>query len=511
MSINFLSKSKAFSLYIWLILFVLIISTASIVIFNYVAADIKTASNFFKSINKGLLFDSYAIAAVELFKTNNERRSIILDTDYTYEITPIDSSNLLVNILKGSELYAKYIVQYSIELGSLNKIVGSDTTFKADNKYNNTLIASNTASIQDNANKIFNSLVILPNANITKESGEVIDQKEFIKYTNNLITDIDIPNLNQELNSCISNYYRNYYQGLYNKYYDGVNLKSGVSLYEDSNIVFTNEGDLIVKKQAKLKIYKIFLRKVTFDTYIDLTITDTNERYYLAISERLFIEGNNPFVFDYLTEKAMQTNDIILAENYQDRVHVCLYYNNGVAKVINLNDRYISVKTPNKQFIVISLDDLELESTTYINNNFIIVTKEDKNVSIKLPFRYIDYDVVNHAINNNSNSLVKVVSNNILIDANNSNNIDITGIFIAFYSSNSSINIINAPNDVRINVFGSFQTYGGVKINGRDISNTDASEFYYSDPRVDKLNDIVNLKLYRTQILAKEILKLPTR
>jgi len=510
MSINFLSKSKAFSLYIWLILFVLIISTASIVIFNYVAADIKTASNFFKSINKGLLFDSYAIAAVELFKTNNQRRSNILDTGYTYEITPIDSSNLLVNILKGSELYAKYIVQYSIELGSLNKIVGSNTTFKADNKYNNTLIASNTASIQDNANKIFNSLVILPNANITKESGGVIDQKDLIKYTNNLITDIDIPNLNQELNSCISNYYRNYYQGLYNKYYDENGLKIQLSLYNNDSIVFTNEGDLIVKKQAKLKIYKI-LREATFDTYIDLTITDTNERYYLAVSERLFIEGNNPFVFDYLTGKDMQTNDIILASNYQNRVNAYLYYNNEVAKVIYLNDIYISVKTPNKQFIIISLDDLELESTIDINNNFIIVTKEDKNVSIKLPFRYIDYDAHNHAIYNNSNSLVKVISNNILIDANNSNNIDITGIFIAFYSSNSSINIINAPNDVRINVFGSFQTYGGVKINGRDISNTDASEFYYSDPRVDKLNDIVNLKLYRTQILAKEILKLPTR
>ncbi|MGC8734285.1 MAG: hypothetical protein ACP5RD_04510 [bacterium] len=47
MNKNFLDKNNSFSLYIWLILFSLIISTASIVIFNYVAADIKTASSFF--------------------------------------------------------------------------------------------------------------------------------------------------------------------------------------------------------------------------------------------------------------------------------------------------------------------------------------------------------------------------------------------------------------------------------------------------------------------------------
>jgi hypothetical protein len=145
---------------------------------------------------------------------------------------------LLVNIFKGSDLYAKYVMQYSIDLGSLNKIIGSNTTFKTDNNYNNTLIASGTSSIQDSANKIFNNLIILPNANITKTSGVAINQTEFSKYTNNLITDIDIPDLNQTLNSRISNYYKNYYKSLYYKYYDNSgNLKPGVALYEDSNIV----------------------------------------------------------------------------------------------------------------------------------------------------------------------------------------------------------------------------------------------------------------------------------
>jgi hypothetical protein len=176
-----------------------------------------------------------------------------------------------------------------------------------------------------------------------------------------------------------------------------------------------------------------------------------------------------------------------------------------------LCDKYISIKTPNKQFIIIALDNLELKGTIIINNNFIIVTALNKNITIRLPFKYIDYDEVNHTINNGSNSLVKVIANNISIDANNSSNIDITGSFISFYNPDSSINIINAPNNVKINVFGSFQTYGGLKVNGVDISSTSAKEFYYSDPRVDKLQVIPSLKLYRTQILAKEILKLPTR
>ncbi len=38
---------------------------------------------------------------------------------------------------------------------------------------------------------------------------------------------------------------------------------------------------------------------------------------------------------------------------------------------------------------------------------------------------------------------------------------------------------------------------------------TNATEYYYSDPRIEKINNIANLKIYRTQILAKEIIKLP--
>lgn len=119
-------KKNGFSLYIWLILFTLIISTASIVIFNYVSADIKTSNKFFKNIKKSLDLDSYAIAAVELYKQNNQRNDNIFNTGYRYEIIPIDSSKILVNILKSNDLYAKYIMLYSVDLGSINKII---TTF----------------------------------------------------------------------------------------------------------------------------------------------------------------------------------------------------------------------------------------------------------------------------------------------------------------------------------------------------------------------------------------------
>jgi Glu-tRNA(Gln) amidotransferase subunit E-like FAD-binding protein len=213
------------------------------VIFNYVAADIKNATKFSKNINQAINFDSYAITAVELYKVNNLRSSDILNTGYRYSIEPIDSSTLLVNILKNSELYANYIVQYGIDLGSINKIVGNPVEFKADNKYNNTLIAAETSRIDVNANKIFNTLILAPNTQITGTDGSSIDSNtDFLKYANNLITDIDIPNLNQALNQYISSYYRNYYQALYNKYFDQLgNLKNGVALYEDNNIVFTNE------------------------------------------------------------------------------------------------------------------------------------------------------------------------------------------------------------------------------------------------------------------------------
>ncbi len=560
------SNKKAFSLYVWLILFTLIISTASILIFNYVAADIKTATKFSKNINQAINFDSYAITAVELYKVNNLRSSDILNTGYRYSIEPIDSSTLLVNILKNSELYAKYIVQYSIDLGSINKIVGNPVEFKADNKYNNTLIAAENSRIDINANKIFNNLILAPNTQITGTNGTLIT--DFSKYTNNLITDIDINNIHslaQNLNQYISSYYRNYYQALYNKYFDqSGNLKNGVALYEDNNIVFTNEGDLIIKSPARIKIYKnLFMSNNTsdfgsdfgshfgtyrynnisnFDTYIDIVI-DPNITYRLAISNNLYIEGGNNLVFDYQTGKPLSTNDSTLASYYRSRVNYYLSYNNSIAKVIILPNEYISVKTPNTQFIILALNDIRILGNTdvdfisgysdgtsiihhlritTIDKNILIVSKLDKNVTIDLPFRYYDYNTTNKSILLDSNSLIKVISNNIIIDArsyindNRSNNIDITGIFSAFYNEDSTINIINHPNnvnitDVNINVFGAFQSYDSIKINAQNIFNTQAKEFYYSDPRVDKLNNIASLKIYRTQILAKEIIKFPRR
>jgi hypothetical protein len=525
------SNKKAFSLYVWLILFTLIISTASIVIFNYVAADIKTATKFSKNINQAINFDSYAITAVELYKVNNLRNSNILNTGYRYSIEPIDSSTLLVNILKNSELYAKYIVQYSIDLGSINKIVGNPVEFKADNKYNNTLIAAETSSIDINANKIFNTLILAPNTQITGTNGSLIT--DFSKYTNNLITDIDIPNLNQALNQYISSYYRNYYQALYNKYFDqSGNLKNGVALYEDNNIVFTNEGDLIVKRKARIRLIT-HLNAMKFDTFVEIMLNELygySFGYRFAISKTVGASGNSSYIggFDVKTKHPLITNDPTLAIYYENRIdRVYTYDGDYIAKIMfdiqsglqgNLPQKYISVKTPNTQFIILALDDIVLYSPLNgvanfgIAQNILIVSKLDKNVKIiDLPFRYYDYNTTNKSIPSNSNSLIKVISNNIIIDANNSNNIDITGIFNAFYNPNSTINIINAPNDVKINVFGAFQSYDSIKINNQNIFNTQAKEFYYSDPRVDKLNDIASLKIYKTQILAKEIIKFPSR
>jgi hypothetical protein len=525
------SNKKAFSLYVWLILFTLIISTASIVIFNYVAADIKIATKFSKNINQAINFDSYAITAVELYKVNNLRSSDILNTGYRYSIEPIDSSTLLVNILKNSELYAKYIVQYSIDLGSINKIVGKPVEFKADNKYNNTLIAVETSALDVNANKIFNNLILAPNTQITGTNGSLIT--DFSKYTNNLITDIDIPNLNKRLNEYISSYYRNYYQALYDKYFDqSGNLKNGVALYEDNNIVFTNEGDLIIKRKARVRLIT-HLNAMKFDTFVEIILNELYGYpfgYQLAISKTVGASGNSSYIggFDVRTKYPLITNDPTLAIYYENRIdRVYTYEGDYIGKIMfsiqsglqgDLPQKYISVKTPNIQFIILALDDIVLHSPLNrvanlgIGQNILIVSKLDKNVKIiDLPFRYYDYNTTNKSISSNSNSLIKVISNNIIIDANNSNNIDITGIFSAFYNQNSTINIINAPNDVSINVFGAFQSYDSIKINGQNIFNTQAKEFYYSDPRVDKLNDIASLKIYKTQILAKEIIKLPSR
>jgi hypothetical protein len=522
------SNKKAFSLYVWLILFTLIISTASIVIFNYVAADIKTATKFSKNINQAINFDSYAITAVELYKVNNLRSSDILNTGYRYSIEPIDSSTLLVNILKNSELYAKYIVQYSIDLGSINKIVGNPVEFKADNKYNNTLIAAETSRVDVNANKIFNNLILAPNTKITGNNGSLIT--DFSKYTNNLITDIDINNIHslaQNLNQYISSYYRNYYQALYDKYFDqSGNLKNGVALYEDNNIVFTNEGDLIIKRKARVRLITYpFANK--FDTIVEVLLSELYSfGYQLAVSKTVGASGNSSYIggFDVRTKNPLITNDPTLAIYYENRIdRIYTYDGDYIAKIIfNLpygrDQQYVSIRTPNTQFIILALDDIILHSPVNgvvnlgIAQNILIVSKLDKNVKIiDLPFRYYDYNTANKSISSNSNSLIKVISDNIIIDANNSNNIDITGIFSAFYNPNSTINIINAPNDLKINVFGAFQSYDSIKINGQNIFNTQAKEFYYSDPRVDKLNDIASLKIYRTQILAKEIIKFPSR
>ncbi len=470
-------NKKAFSLYIWLILFTLIVSGISVVIFNYVSADIRTSNKFFKNIKKTLDLDSYVIAAVELYKQNNLLNSNILNTGYSYSIKLIDSSKLLVNILKGNDLYARYVVQYSMDLGSINKIVGNPTYFKANNQYNNTLVAANSSTIDTNANKIFNSLILLPNANITDSNGTPIDINQSSKYTNNLITDIDIPNLNQSLNEYISQYYRNYYQMLYDKYFDqSGNPRNGVYLYQDDNIGFTIEGDVVVKKQAKIGIAYVeilTLEGKMLTSGIGITVLPSNITYLFFVSKYAIVEGNSGndrFVFDYTTNKDLVTNDLDLANSYQSRRNIVLYYENAITKSMNLNDKYISIKTPKKEFVILALNDIILDSSSVYNNIQVIVAP-NKNVSIKTPFRYWNYDIYNHSLPVDSNSFIRVIADNINIDANNNTSIDICGIYVAFYNSNSSINIINAPNNLRLNVFGAFQTYNGIKLNGQNISN----------------------------------------
>jgi len=510
-------KKNGFSLYIWLILFTLIISTASIVIFNYVSADIKTSNKFFKNIKKSLDLDSYAIAAVELYKQNNQRNDNIFNTGYRYEIIPIDSSKILVNILKSNDLYAKYIMLYSVDLGSINKIVGNPTTFKANNIYNNTLIATTSSYIDVNANKIFNNLIVLPNSNIIKTDGTSINTNEFSKYTNNLITDIDIPNLSQELNQYISDYYRNYYNNLYAKYLDtSMNPKPGTYLYANDDIIFTKEGDLILKKQANVYINnRLSLGpRNTLETYVDIYLPSGDKHYFIAVSKYITVHGKNAesngYVLDYTTNKDLETNDLDLANTYQNRIDRILnYYPNAIAKVIDLDNKYISVKTPKKEFIILALDNVNLQSFAGLCNNVQVIGAPGKRVTIIAPFifLYYDYNIQNHSLPVDSNSFIRVIADNIDMDANNSRLINITGAYVTFYNNNSSINVINAPNDVELHVFGTFQTYNGLKINNQDITNTNATEYYYSDPRVEKINNIANLKIYRTQILAREIIK----
>ena len=489
---------KAFSLYIWLILFTLVISTASIVIFNYVSADIKTSNYFFKNINKSLDLDSYAIAAVEIYKTNQQRNFNF--EGFNFQITPVDSSKLLVNIYKGS-LCAKYLMQYSIDLGSLNKIVGEDTLFKKDNKYSNTLVATTNFRIQSNADKIFNTLVALPNANITNENGYPLDTKDISKYTNNFITDIDIPNLNETLNQYISNYYRQLYTNFYDKY-----LNSN-KVYEDDNVAFTQEGDLIIKKPATIKIEKIS-RSRTFDNYLTVFI-QSGPTYYFAISSNVFIQGGNPDVFDYTTGKPLETNDRVLSDYYRNRQYYATSLIYDVAKAADFDSKYVCVVTPKKDFVILSLGDITVESTNGILYNFLIITALDKKIIVKSPIVYRDYSTINHSLPSNSKSFIRIIADEIDIDANGANSIDLCGNYVAFYNPTSSINITNAPNDLNLNIFGAFQYYHKLRINGNDIENTNAKEFYYSDPRVEKISDILSLKIYRTQILAKEIIKLP--
>ena len=241
---RFYKAQNGFSLYLWLTLFTLFISFFSIILFNYVSSDIRTTKELIKKAKRNSDIKSLILIATNIYRqdyTNSTGNIPYKGKNYQYQIKNIDGSHIYVKILENNNLLAKAIVEYKINLGTINKLYTKSNNyyFNADSYYNNATSLADKINIEIYSNKIFNQLFLKYNTQAYKvkvseyysitRSIPITDEELTQKYTEKLYR-IDIDPIN---------------------YYNNFLIKVTQELYSTSsqNVELNNKGVLIVKKQ----------------------------------------------------------------------------------------------------------------------------------------------------------------------------------------------------------------------------------------------------------------------
>lgn len=475
-------KKGGFYLYIWLALFALFISFFGIILFNYVGADIKATRSIYQDSRLYYDIKSILVSITEIYRESNfnspnnpsirrgryEYKNVVKRYQVDYEINPLNSTHLLIEIRGNNNLRAKGIVKWRENISDFALITAKNNEeFKSNSFYSSAAIFSNTITIPETNRFIFNKVLINENT-IVNGIGQFNNLQEMQKFAQFI-------EINNSLNDIIQ-----YYNQLSNEVHDKIVTplnSTYTSQYSNAgNVVLTPYGGIYIKQINTLQAIKINFSIQNGNQIIEfLGIQNNNITGRIATFKNILQE---PDVVTLQDGNEVISNDNNIINNVRSRNPYIVI--NPISKILQHNDLYtIYTNLNTDNTIIYSEMPLEIGSdgpgnsnNATINTKIMIITPN--NITIKNNILYSYFNNLSNYINliqnnntinmQNSNNLLRIIANNIIFDTsefqqndNNRNTMCLNGQFVAMFSLNSHV-IINNPNNIsNFLIFGSLQ------------------------------------------------------
>ncbi len=142
-------------LYLWLSLFTVFVSFFSIILFNYVGADIKAVRSLYLTSRKHFDYRSIAMVLAEMYKetgrTNGNYITNLAGVRYNidYRIRRLTDTDIMVELIKNNEVVGRSIVRIRNKFDNLALITTDDNVnLQGSDYYSSGWIMGNRVNVQ---------------------------------------------------------------------------------------------------------------------------------------------------------------------------------------------------------------------------------------------------------------------------------------------------------------------------------------------------------------------------
>lgn len=185
-------EKRGMMLYLWLSLFTMFVSFFSIILFNYVGADIKAVRSLYLTSRKHFDYRSIAMVLAEMYKetgrTNGNYITNLAGVRYNidYRIRRLTDTDIMVELIKNNEVVGRSIVRIKNKFDNLALITTDDNVnLQGSDYYSSGWIMGNRVNVQGGSNgkKVLSWGVIRPDTIVNGKGGfNEENLKELRKY-----------------------------------------------------------------------------------------------------------------------------------------------------------------------------------------------------------------------------------------------------------------------------------------------------------------------------------------
>ncbi|MEN3014796.1 MAG: hypothetical protein ABDH21_01865 [bacterium] len=479
---------KGFSLYLWLSIFTLFVATFSIALFNYVSGDIRVSKDLIKETKQYNIIKSVAAIATELYRTQGQTQGTFVfeGRSFRFSVSSKSASTIVVSISQNNRDLAKVIVRYRKANSDINLYVArSNNRDRYTIRFHEPVGQIIYPTFATTANhleldipggsKILRSAMISERTSVNgKAAREVTDSngKSYIEYENlqelqkyshrvslipenttnillsscNLLASLLAQRSRQSKTFFEENVDLTRYGSIYISY---PHLNARIKMRFDTensnqiiriNVEYTRRGNVEEDKYEYYLIREPQTINVTTDR--NSFRTNQDDLYQQISNGRLELQPSSPYVYKVLLK---------YRDNSSNQVERSIVYRTSDIRTYIYSEESIQIQDNDKMSI--------------INNSILLVTKADLNIHDNIvyqefvPIENHLTEFANEQVNfpSDSDSYLCAVANNINIYT--LMNHVLCGEYIAFYDSNSGIDLINLAGQTMVYYFGSNLAY----------------------------------------------------